>query len=449
MRDAFTTTDFIPVTELLLDQNNYRLGPLENQADCIEMMLAMYPTQMENIARDIASRGLSPKPIIVLKSEDDRWIVKDGNRRVTALKLLNNPSEAPENKRAVFRKIRDNAQDKKIPDAIQCLCADEKTIRDYMALDHGGLQDGVGQMDWGSREKDNMRIDTGGKIQSPFAMAVCNYMSKKGVKEANRVPITNIQRLLQDKYVQDKLKLGWDGEKLVFHGNEAEVRDLLKEIVLDFTERKKTVRDIFYKADRKRYVDKFFSERGMKPAAATSPVPSATVLNPPPTDTLPKKNISSESNPVPTIRTPPRDRKRLIGPRNGLNVPDNEPKLRSIISELSAEIDVRNAPIAAGMLFRAVVEFSVEKYASLNEIIWHQNEHLQNKIEKVAEHMLKSGVINKKHLAEIKKMSNSERLISTHTLNAIVHSEYIPKASDLCTFYDNIRPFLYQCWKPQ
>lgn len=31
-------------------------------------------------------------PILVMPTNDEKWIVKDGNRRVTALKLLNDPN---------------------------------------------------------------------------------------------------------------------------------------------------------------------------------------------------------------------------------------------------------------------------------------------------------------------------------------------------------------------
>jgi len=38
MRSKFKSTGQIAVTEIMLDQNNYRLGPLDSQIECIEIM---------------------------------------------------------------------------------------------------------------------------------------------------------------------------------------------------------------------------------------------------------------------------------------------------------------------------------------------------------------------------------------------------------------------------
>ena len=186
MRSKFKSTGPIPVSEILLDQNNYRLGPLENQIDCIEIMLKEFGSKMTKLAGHIAKNGLSPKPVVVSKDEQGRWVVRDGNRRIAVLKLLNNPAEAPDKYKHPFHAIKKTAAPGIVPDKIDCLTADEATIIEYRKLEHMGPQEGVGQVDWDARAKENLQADMDGKLRYPLAGAVCEYLEKKGVTEAGR-----------------------------------------------------------------------------------------------------------------------------------------------------------------------------------------------------------------------------------------------------------------------
>lgn len=114
MRNKFKEVGEIAIADLQLDQANPRFGWLESQADCIEIMFEEYGDYITKIATHIAKFGLSPEPIVILNDKKN-WIVKEGNRRVLALKVLNNPNEAPENRRATFHSIKQNAMKNAIP----------------------------------------------------------------------------------------------------------------------------------------------------------------------------------------------------------------------------------------------------------------------------------------------------------------------------------------------
>ncbi len=58
-------------------------------------MFEEFGPKIIKLAGHISQKGISPMPIVVSKDNEGRWVVRDGNKRITALKVLNNPAEAP------------------------------------------------------------------------------------------------------------------------------------------------------------------------------------------------------------------------------------------------------------------------------------------------------------------------------------------------------------------
>ncbi len=126
-------------------------------------------------------------------------------------------------------------------------------------------------------------------------------------------------------------------------------------------------------------------------------------------------------------------------------MPTTEPKVLSIINELSSKIDVRDAPISAGVLLRLLIEFSVNNYVTVNSVT--AGSKLHQKIAEAGKHMFTVGTIDKKQNELLAKMCKLDELLSAHTLNQYVHSStYMPTGRDLTTFWDNIYFFLRACW---
>lgn len=88
------TIEEISVDDLLLDVGNARIRTGADQRDCIEKILAK-EDQMLTLIQDIAENGLTTMPILIQPLDDGKWLVWDGNRRTTALKLLKNPERCP------------------------------------------------------------------------------------------------------------------------------------------------------------------------------------------------------------------------------------------------------------------------------------------------------------------------------------------------------------------
>lgn len=91
------TWETFKLSELKLDQTNYRTGPVSTQRASILAIIEDQKTKLVNLAADILEVGLSPgEPIWVTRDThtSGMYIVLEGNRRITALKLMENPALA-------------------------------------------------------------------------------------------------------------------------------------------------------------------------------------------------------------------------------------------------------------------------------------------------------------------------------------------------------------------
>lgn len=94
------------LSEVLLDALNPRLsfgGAEITQAQIIEALVRH--DNVEALAKQIADQGYLPTEILAAIEDDHGLVVVEGNRRLTALKLLANPSLAPESSRRPFEKL--------------------------------------------------------------------------------------------------------------------------------------------------------------------------------------------------------------------------------------------------------------------------------------------------------------------------------------------------------
>lgn len=84
-------TQLIPVRELTLDLFNYRSIPQNNEIEAAKAVISIKPDYFWALAESLIDSGYLPtENILVLESKDSTHIntVKEGNRRITALKLL-------------------------------------------------------------------------------------------------------------------------------------------------------------------------------------------------------------------------------------------------------------------------------------------------------------------------------------------------------------------------
>lgn len=82
------------VDQLVLDQGNYRFSKAEDQLACVKKIYTANPPYFRGLMKSIAEDDLG-EPLLVYVDESNNNIVADGNRRLSALKVLHSEEFAP------------------------------------------------------------------------------------------------------------------------------------------------------------------------------------------------------------------------------------------------------------------------------------------------------------------------------------------------------------------
>ena len=244
------TEEKIKLSDLSLDQSNPRFPSVNSQREAVQMMLGELGEKIVNLAADIYQRGINPSSKLIVFKEGTRHIDGDGNRRLTALKILETPSLADSHPK--IRKKFDSILKGKgaIPSEIGCVVFKNREAAKYwISINHGGEQDGRGQINWNPEQKD--RFDGNASIGLE---ALDHLVHKKMISQDDKDCInkSTLDRLLSFKDVKSQLSVSKNGEHFTF-GNLGE----LSKVVLGL--RNKKVDEVYTAEKGKAFVKNILS----------------------------------------------------------------------------------------------------------------------------------------------------------------------------------------------
>lgn len=437
------TVDFerelISLAKLRLNKENDRHGPLPSEHDCIEWLLNNHRDHMVNLAKDIAEYGLSPiESVLVLPAGDEApgdYDVWEGNRRVAALKLLDDPNRCHDARlRRRFSTIRSKAV-APILDTIECTIAPNvEEAERLIELRHQGPQEGVGTVPWNARQKERHQQRRGKKGRYSYSHQVIDAVTDKvdpdlqDQLQSSRFSISTLDRILKNTSAREFLGLSTEAGEPTRLIEEKETLKGLSKILQDVADGMK-VSEVYDSTRIRDYLDTFKrSETPSKKKVLTDPAPLAE-----PTGAAPLKKKRKS-------RALDRDRKRLIP--TGINYRITHPRVNEIYHELK-RLDVSTYRNAVAVLFRVFLELSIECFLDEHGINFTPNEKLRQKARKAVDHMTSNGWLDRKGCKGINTTIDSKN--STHavdTFHAYVHNgSFHVVPSDLNTAFDNLRPF--------
>jgi hypothetical protein len=85
---SMPTTSQIEVSKLKLDLKNFRTVPQKKESDAIKAMISIKPDRFFAVMESIIQDGYLPTENIIVLNDGTDNIVKEGNRRIAALKLI-------------------------------------------------------------------------------------------------------------------------------------------------------------------------------------------------------------------------------------------------------------------------------------------------------------------------------------------------------------------------
>lgn len=241
----------VKVSEIQLDQKNPRFPPVENQREAIQAMLKDQGHKIVNLASEIYQNGLNPSSRLILFEEEGRYIDGDGNRRITALKLLETPSLADSEPR--IKKKFDSLLKKRgaVPSEADCVIFKSRDdAKHWISINHSGPQDGKGQIAWDSEQKNRFEGNFTIGLQ-----ALDKLLHDRLIYDHDKTLVnkTTLDRLLSYKKVKELLAISKNGDHFSF-GKMSE----LKKVVLALREKKV---DVVYTAEKGlKFVQNILSE---------------------------------------------------------------------------------------------------------------------------------------------------------------------------------------------
>jgi len=83
----------LKIDQLLLDQDNPRIGTVGNQSEALGALLKLSSDHFKQLMLSIKENGLDPgDSLYVIKAENTNdFVVLEGNRRLSALKVMAQP----------------------------------------------------------------------------------------------------------------------------------------------------------------------------------------------------------------------------------------------------------------------------------------------------------------------------------------------------------------------
>lgn len=127
-------TKIIDLDDLLLDELNPRLPTTVGKKQAEMVTYIARTTSIAEIMTAIAENDFFPgEPLIVIPGKPGKYIVVEGNRRLTALKLLQDPTLYPKSRK--IQEIAEYADYK--PDCIPCVIFDDRDdVINYLGYRH-------------------------------------------------------------------------------------------------------------------------------------------------------------------------------------------------------------------------------------------------------------------------------------------------------------------------
>ncbi|MED1853476.1 hypothetical protein P4V33_17565 [Brevibacillus borstelensis] len=488
----------LKVTELLVNPLNPRFNAREHQSETIHAMVQDQKEKLVSLARHIVENGLNPTDLILVKPNgNNQWVVREGNRRITSLKLLNEPSLVPSD----YPKLKKDFQqlnslmDNLILQRIPCvILEDENKINEWVRLKHTGQNDGAGTVGWDGQQTSRFKELVEGKADMRIAfldfLREQSDLSEELKTKLYNIKKTNFDRLMGDPDVRSFLGLSVENSKLELVNG---INRYLLMVLEDLTHDKLSVGKIYYKEHRKEYIEELKRRASIKKTdnltnITQTPATGAEVTPTTDAEVTPAASAEVTAAEEGSYVTPINqgegiqqvfhnfkdEGKRTTvnstpihvtqGPKKGLSYPIYRKTLVPNIHKLSIKharilkifnelkmINIDEFPNASAVLFRTFMELCADYYIEQNGLIngkINVDSSLGVKIDAITLHMKEKKIMTDHQLRPIRQMTSSlTQNQSIKTFHAYVHNKDVtPTATDLKTAWDDVWPFIEKMW---
>lgn len=428
-------------SNLIIDTENPRIPrPNSAQNEAQRMLAENQKGKLLVLARDIVNWGLNPGDlpfVIPLKGDKNRYVVIEGNRRLTALRALENPDSfrgALDDKTIKALRVLSNKYLEDPIDWIDCIAFKDKTeARHWIELKHLGPCGGAGTVEWAPDEKGryNERGDD-------IAVQSLNFLEEHGHLAAERraqVPVTTLRRLLNTPEIRSRIGIDREGSQLQVLGPPQKVAKALLHVIGDITKsnnKRKKVGEFLTKKQREDYANSLPSSVIVKPSK------NGPALAKPKAASAPKKAIPKK---------PSHKRDRLI-PRDCV-LAITGPRVRDIEIELR-DLSLQNHPNAISVLFRVFMELSIDSQIKILKLSVTPHHKLRDKIQAIVKELIARKRLTVQESRPVLRACQKGSFLapSIDLLHDYIHNENVfPSPGELRAHWSSLQAFFIAMWR--
>ena len=443
------------IDELLLDLDNPRLGSTSSQSEALASIVRLSPGHFRNLMESIRDDGLDPgDSLYVVRSEDGRdFVVLEGNRRLSALKVLSNPdvlagTDLPEGtKKPLVREV--TGFDRSDVEPIRCVRFDDREeANDWIRRRHTGVAGGEGRITWKPLEIQRFAGDYTTIDVIDFVGRNAGYSKVEWEKAQSALgggKSTNLTRLMESVAAQSHLGISVQSEpsrKTPVLGVDPNwALQVLKQIVDDILKNEVNSRRLNKATDIEKYFANLPPELQPGPDTAAATPKAFRDISLPGSRAKPPQKPPLKTKPAPRTR-------RTLAPKRHLFDTTTSTKLGMLLKE-AGTLDVSKFPLSCAFVLRAVVELAVNDYMDANSLArgpkGGQTEFdLKRKADDVLTHIVFSGAYSRTDIRAFRRnLLDKRSACSIQALHGFVHGRYdLPTADALRAGWESAVPVL-------
>lgn len=449
-----TAYETFKLSELRLDEKNYRTGEVGGQREAILAIIADQKYKLVNLAKDILEQeGISPgEPIWVSRASGSGYTVIEGNRRVSALKLMETPTLADGTLvEKDFRELAKKFALKPIRELNAVVFPTYESAEGWRRRRHLSTGSGVGLERWSVMAKGRADRDHG--LKTRRSLAVFTYLADgsddwNAIADALDDRWTTVERVLNAGPMKSVLGIDIDqktGDVAFENGNETAGRKLLRAILAAMASTSFRFEEVEKKEDREEYLRKF---SGMS-VKAVPIAPGPPSVSPAPTP-APAPTPKGQPQPSPAPRPRPEPIRKTLAPKTGKRVFHVKGQRLNQVYTECRNITMDNHENAAALLLRVFIELSTEAFLTEKSVpipsalgkkgakLWDDmGISLTAKVQIALDQIDPTKQDKAFQQVRLALDPQSRSIMSIHTLHGYFHNRRLsPQASDVMSAWD-------------
>lgn len=443
------------VGDLLLDVENPRTGSVNGQPEALEAIINLHEQHFRNMMVSIKAHELDPGDsfyVIDNHGEAASYVVVDGNRRLAALKVLNNPDLLDGTKIVgnIKKRLREAAGSFSPIQPISCVVfGSREDANEWIERRHGKGLDGEGRIPWGALESERFQKD--GTVLDVIGFVERNSTFETAIWQRIKISVekspTTLRRFLVSKAGKQALGFveNYDGAGPAFRQEPGHTIAILSQLFSDIDAGAVNSRSHNKASEIKAYFEGQLSQLGAEEPVDNAPLPFKTTdLN----DAVKRPRRKTNRSAANSIKA-----KGVTGLRSTLApakhqfAEPSEEKGKQLLREAS-KLKLIDTPLGCAFLFRAIIEFAIMKEMRKSGLPEIDNKgeklDLKGRFNSVAEYLIKTNgrLTHKNDLNAIKTTLNAKTgSMTISSLNGYIHNHFQkPSPDDLRNAWDHAVP---------